>query len=158
MFKDRDLFLIGAGALLAVFCLLLPFAFAIKVVCGLTTFVVCMAAALMRFGPDRVPLEEWLKRKIGYHLRARKYTYQQPGYRPPPVERPQAALPSPPPQPKSARPDAAPVSFALEGDRLYHLAGAFLVVVGLYFIVWLSQGGAEAIARDLELILKGASP
>lgn len=157
MFKDRDLFLIGAGALLAVFCLLLPFAFAAKVTCGLVVFVLFMAAALMRFGPDRVPLEEWLKRKIGYHLRARKYTYQRPGYRPSPVERPQAP-PPPSPRPKPTLPDAAPVTFEIEGDRLYHLAGAFLVVVGLYFIAWLSQGGAAAIARDLDLILQGASP
>lgn len=160
MFKDRDLFILGAGTLLAVFCLMLPFSFAVKVFCGLTILVFFMAAALMRFGPDRVPVEEWLKRRIGYSLRARKYTYQQPGYTPTPVERPWA-----PQEPKKARPVqpaaaplVAPVTLALEGSKVYHLAGSFLVVVGIYFLVWLSQGGAAAIAWDLEMMLQGVLP
>lgn len=160
MFKDRDLFVLGAGTLLALFCLMLPFSFAVKVFCGLTVLIFFMAAALMRFGPDRVPVEEWLKRRIGYSLRARKYTYQQPGYGLPSVKHLQTPEESTKPTPAQpiAAPFVPPLTLALDGNRVYHLAASLLIVVGIYFLVWLSQGGAGAIASDLEIILRGVLP
>ena len=63
MFNDRDLGVLGAGALAAVLCLFLPFSFIGKVVTGFLVLVIFMVAALMRLGPDRVPLEVWLVRR-----------------------------------------------------------------------------------------------
>ena len=164
MFKDRDLFIIGLGALLAVFCLLLPFSFAVRVFAGFAVLIGFMVLALVRLGPDRVPAEEWLRRLLRYRLRARRYTYQRPGYRPPRVlpqaEPKPAPKPQPAPAPAPARnvPAAGPVGFAVEADRVYHLAGALLFVVAAYFLAWLVQGGAVQIAADLNLILKGVRP
>jgi len=158
MFKDRDLFVIGAGALLAIFCLLLPFSFALKVFLGLTTLILFMVLGLARFGGDRIPLEEWLKRRLFFKLRPRKHVYQQPGHElraTPPAREP---APEPEKQPSVASPAAAPVTFAFEGNRIYHLAGVFLAVVGVYFVTWLAQGGAAAIARDIDIILRGVFP
>ena len=50
MFNDRDLGILGAGALLAVLCLFLPFSFVGKVVVGFLVLVGFMALALLRAG------------------------------------------------------------------------------------------------------------
>ncbi len=80
MFNDRDLGILGAGALLAVVCLILPLPFVGKIVLGLFVLVGFIVLALLRLGPDRIPLEAWLLRRIRFRLQARRYTYQQPGY------------------------------------------------------------------------------
>src|SRR3990170_644067 len=77
MFNDRDLGILGAGALLAVLCLFLPLPFAGKVVIGFLVLVGFMALALLRFGPDRVPPEVWLARRFRYANQTRKYVNQQ---------------------------------------------------------------------------------
>jgi len=40
-----------------------------------------------------------------------------------------------------------PLSFALDEIGIYPLVTVLLAVSGLYFLVWLAQGGAEEIAR-----------
>lgn len=157
MFNDRDLAILGAGALLAVLCLLIPMPFAGKVVLGFTVLVGFMVAALLRLGPDRIPLEEWLWRRIRYRFQARRYTYQQP------IANPSTPLPPKPVQsnpPFQTRPVFAPVlsiqmPFSLAFDEMgfYPLVTALLAVLGVDFIVWLWQGGAVEIAALLQLIL-----
>ncbi|GAB4577509.1 MAG: hypothetical protein Fur0022_02400 [Anaerolineales bacterium] len=156
MFNDRDLAILGAGALLAVLCLLIPIPFAGKVVLGITVLVGFMFAALLRLGPDRIPLEEWLLRRIRYHFQARRYTYQQPLSRPSP--RPKAVPPEPQPQPKPAITPVLtvqiPFSLAFDEMGVYPLVTALLAVLGVDFIVWLWQGGAAEIATLLQIILQ----
>ena len=167
MFNDRDLGILGAGALLAVFCLVLPLSFAGKVALGLAVLSGSIVLALLRLGPDRIPVEEWLKRRIRFRLQARRYTYQQPGYaqrpRHPWWRRPQrdAQQPDPPhrqPIPVfSSSPQTIgvrPVDLALNEVGVYPLVTVFLAVVGIYLLVWLSQGGAGEIA----LLLGGFVP
>ena len=77
MFNDRDLGILGAGALLAVLCLFLPLSFTGKVVIGFLVLVGFMALALLRLGPDRVPPEVWLMRRFRYSMQTRQYVNQQ---------------------------------------------------------------------------------
>ena len=159
MFKDRDLAVIGAGAVLTILCLMLPFSFAGKVFAGVIVLGLAMVGALARFGPDRVNLEVSLIRVWRRRRSPTRFTFQRPGYKSPPVDASQAdAKPQVAPQPKHQAPVPAPaaafpIRFSLESDRLYSLAGVFLFVVAVYFLAWLAQGGAAAIGRDLQQIL-----
>lgn len=158
MFNDRDLAILGAGALLAVLCLLIPIPLAGKVVLGITVLVGFMFAALLRLGPDRIPLEEWLMRRIRYHFQARRYTYQQP------IAHPQHTPPSKPTQPDAPPPlqpaitpgfaVQIPFSLAFNEVGVYPLVTAFLAVLGVDFIAWLWQGGAAEIATLFQFILQ----
>lgn len=158
MFNDRDLAILGAGALLAVLCLLIPIPFAGKVVLGITVLVGFMFAALLRLGPDRIPLEEWLLRRLRYHFQARRYTYQQP------ITHPQNTPPSKPAQPDAPPPLqpvihpvlAVPIPVYLAFDEVggCPLVTALLAVLGVDFIVWLWQGGAAEIAALFQIILQ----
>jgi hypothetical protein len=165
MFNDRDLGILGAGALLAVLCLLLPLPFAGKVVTGAFVLVGFIVLALLRLGPDRIPPEEWLRRRIRFHLRARRYTYQQPGYSRPgrrgrvrlPLQRRRRSRPDPESQIVPLAPHASrfrPVGLALDEIEVYRLVTVLLGVVGIYAIVYLAQGGAEEIA----LLIGGLFP
>jgi len=153
MFKERDLVILGAGGLLAVFALFLPLSFGGKVAAGITVLIVFMALALLRLGPDRVPPEQYLLRRVRFALQPRKHTYhqEQPALSP-------AQLLHPPPPPaaeKSGRraepleAPARPASLAFDEVGVYPLASVFLAVVGAYFVAWLSQGGADEISRLL---------
>ena len=159
MFNDRDLGILGAGALLAVFCLILPLPFVGKVILGLSILVVFIILALLRLGPDRIPLEEWLRRRIRFRLQARRYTFQQPGYsqkdrwrlrkqhsrtddRKPDKHTPS----SKPTQVFRPMESSRPLSFALGEIGFYPLMTVLLAVIGIYFLVWLAQGGAEEVA------------
>jgi len=167
MFNDRDLGVLGAGALLAVLCLILPLSLVGKVVLGLFVLVGFIVLALLRLGPDRIPLEEWLLRRIRFRLQARRYTYQQPGYSHKRSwrfrrQRPQqkAWEPEPQPVPSTKNPTSTPVGsyhpvvLALDDVGIYPLVTVFLAVIGFYFLFWLVQGGAEEIA----LLIGGLSP
>jgi hypothetical protein len=160
MFNDRDLGILGAGALLAVFCLILPLPFLGKVILGLLVLVGFIVLALLRLGPDRIPLEAWLRRRIRFRLQARRYTFQQPGSaqknrwrlkkRGSQAEVQASEKPSSPPaQTPESRPIEGyhPLSFALDEIDIYPLVTVFLAVIGFYFLVWLAQGGGEEIAR-----------
>jgi hypothetical protein len=156
MFRDRDLFLLGAGALLSALCLLLPLPFAGKLIAGVATLVGFMTLALLRLGPDRVPLEVWLLRRLRFWLSPHRFVYQRPGWKTTfgrktsrPVADPEKAEAPAAPGPQPLRiPQAGlrPLALALPEDGLYPLVTVLLGVLGVYFLAWLSQGGAEEIA------------
>jgi len=168
MFKDRDIAILGAGALLAVLtALILPFSLAWKVIPSFLILFSFMLLALLRLGPDRVTLEEWIKRRIQYRLRARRYVYQQPKAPSPAVaSSPTGAsmLPEPPPSleelmpPRSPRRPAPPsparakpsVSLAFDEVGIYPLLTVFLAVVGVWFAIWVAQGGGVELSRIFE--------
>ena len=151
MFNDRDLGILGAGALLAVFCLILPLPFVGKIILGLSLLVGFIVLALLRLGPDRIPLEEWLRRRIRFRLQARRYTFQQPGYSLKDrwrwgQQRSQAEVREPDRHTSSSsqiqivsRPmeSPRPISFALDEIGIYPLVTVLLAVIGIYFLVWL---------------------
>ncbi len=150
MFNDRDLGILGAGALLAVLCLFLPFSFVGKVVVGFLVLVGFMALALLRLGPDRVPPEVWFMRRFRYAMQTRQYVNQQaPSRR---IDRAPAASPRPA-RPTSERnapafPSAAlrPLDLAWNEVGVYPLLTALLGVVGAYFVFWLAHGGADQLS------------
>lgn len=165
MFNNRDISILGGGALLAILCLFLPLPFAGKVVVGFLVLVGFMALALLRLGPDRVPPEVWLSRRFRYSMQTRRYVNQQAASRraesvqPPrqPVER--KAEPSLRPKAESApfeRPSPTPTAqphvilhpldLAWSEVGVYPLLTAFLGVVGAYFAFWLAQGGAQELS------------
>lgn len=157
MFNDRDLGILGAGALLAVLCLFLPLSFAGKVVIGFLVLIGFMALALLRLGPDRVPLEVWLTRRFRYSMQTRQYVNQQTATRKtesvqpsqkqkperPVKERPtfEQSAPS-----SSATPVVHPIDLAWNEVGVYPLLTALLGVVGVYFVVWLANGGAVELS------------
>ena len=143
MFNDRDLGILGGGALLAVLCLFLPLSFAGKIVVGFLVLVGFMVLALLRLGPDRVPPEVWLMRRVRYGMDVRKYVNQK---EPSSVglesgEKPARPVPAP-----AAIPQFQPLNLAWGEVGVYPLLTAFLGVVAVYFAFWLSRGGADQIA------------
>jgi hypothetical protein len=159
MFNDRDLIILGAGAFLAVLCLLLPLPFAGKIIFGFIVLVAFMALALIRMGPDRVTLEEWMRRRIRFSRRARRFTYhtapppQAPVSVVPVAQVQQTIKPSIPITPEPVQYPKLyplPVSFDLGKYSVYPLMTVFLIVVGIYFVVWLAQGGQQELAQLLE--------
>ena len=150
MFNDRDLGILGAGALLAVVCLFLPFSFVGKVVSGFLVLVGFMALALLRLGPDRVPPEVWMMRRFRYSMQTRQYVNQQTASRR--TEGVQGAHPSTerPTFERNAPAFTAnvlrPVDLAWTEVGVYPLLTALLGVVGVYFAFWLANGGAEELS------------
>ena len=153
MFNDRDLGILGAGALLAVLCLFLPLSFAGKVVIGFLVLIGFMALALLRLGPDRVPLEVWLTRRFRYSMQTRQYVNQQTATRK--TESVQSSQKQKPERPVKERqtiehsapsfsaPSVVhPIDLAWNEVGVYPLLTALLGVVGVYFAVWLANGGA----------------
>lgn len=159
MFNDRDLGILGAGALLAVLCLFLPLSFSGKVVIGFLVLVSFMALALLRLGPDRVPPEVWLMRRFRYSMQTRQYVNQQAATRKtegkpsPPKQQPQhptmereRPAPAPSYQPQMPQATMRPIDLAWNEVGVYPLLTALLGVVGIYFAVWLANGGAQELA------------
>ncbi len=157
MFNDRDLGILGAGALLAVLCLFLPLSFAGKVVIGFLVLIGFMALALLRLGPDRVPLEVWLTRRFRYSMQTRQYVNQQTATRK--TESVQSSQEQKPERPVkerptiehsapsfSATPVVHPIDLAWNEVGVYPLLTALLGVVGVYFAVWLANGGAVELS------------
>ncbi len=151
MFRDRDLFLLGAGALLSALCLLLPLPFAGKLVAGVLTLVGFMVLALLRLGPDRISIEEWLRRRLRFWFSPRRFVYHRPGWKLPARRTPtsEQAQAQAAPAFRSLRAPwtgLRPVALAFPESGIYPLVTVFLGVLGAYFIAWLAQGGAEEIA------------
>jgi hypothetical protein len=151
MFRDRDLFLLGAGALLSALCLLLPLPFAGKLLAGVATLIGFMALALLRLGPDRIPLEVWLLRRLRFWLSPRRFVYYRPGWKLPSrhvIDPGKAEIPATPgPRlPRIPQTGFRPLELAIPESGIYPLVTVLLVVLGLYFLAWLAQGGAEEIA------------
>ena len=156
MFNDRDLGILGAGALLAVLCLFLPLSFTGKVVIGFLVLVSFMALALLRLGPDRVPPEVWMMRRFRYSMQTRQYVNQQTASRKaeensqpkqktqrPTVER---ERPAPSYQPQMPQATMRPIDLAWNEVGVYPLLTVLLGVVGIYFAVWLANGGAQELS------------
>ena len=156
MFNDRDLGILGAGALLAILCLFLPFSFTGKVVIGFLVLVSFMALALLRLGPDRVPPEVWLMRRLRYSMQARQYVNQQTATRktegnssspwqktgrPLEHERPAPSYSS-----QNEVPVLRPLDLAWSEVGVYPLLSVLLGVVGIYFSAWLAKGGAQELS------------
>ena len=150
MFNDRDLGILGAGALLAVLCLFLPFSFAGKVVVGFLVLVGVHGAGLVAPRPDRVPPEVWLdaplslfdadpavcqpadatrRTESAQHLKHKNLNTQ-------PFER---EHPAPSFNAYTAQTIMRPVDLAWNEVGVYPLLTALLGVVGVYFAVWLAQ-------------------
>lgn len=157
MFNDRDLGILGAGALLAVLCLFLPLSFTARMVIGFLVLVSFMALALLRLGPDRVPPEVWLMRRFRYSMQTRQYVNQQAATRrtegdpSPPKQKAQRPTakherPAPARQPQTAHTALRPVDLAWNEVGVYPLLTVLLGVVGIYFTVWLATGGAQELA------------
>ena len=154
MFNNRDLGILGAGALLAVLCLFLPLSFTGKVVIGFLVLVGFMALALLRLGPDRVPPEVWLMRRFRYSMQTRQYVNQQAASKkteaaPSPkqkVERPSTRHEKPAPVLDSNTVNTRPIDLAWNEVGVYPLLTVLLGVVGIYFTVWLANGGAQELA------------
>jgi hypothetical protein len=146
MFNNRDLGILGGGALLAVLCLFLPLSFVGKVVIGFLVLVAFMALALLRLGPDRVPPETWLKRRFRYAWQTRQYVNQQTETR---RSQDSDATTRKPKQKHPAfdtQTVLMPIHFAWDEVGIYPLLTALLGVVGTYFSVWLANGGAEELS------------
>ena len=154
MFNDRDLGILGAGALLAVLCLFLPFSFAGKVVIGFLVLVGFMALALLRLGPDRVPPEVWIARRFRYSMQTRQYVNQQTASRktesagPSQKQRPERhSIEREQPAPSfSTQTVMRPLDLAWDEVGVYPILTALLGVVGVYFVVWLANGGAQELS------------
>ncbi|GJQ37471.1 MAG: hypothetical protein HS100_12645 [Anaerolineales bacterium] len=157
MFNNRDLGILGTGALLAVLCLFLPLSFTGKVVIGFLVLVGFMALALLRLGPDRVPPEVWLMRRFRYSMQTRQYVNQQAasckaeGNPPPPKQKTQQHTmeperPAPSYQPPMQQATMRPIDLAWNEVGVYPLMTVLLGVVGIYFTVWLANGGAQELS------------
>ncbi len=146
MFNNRDLGILGSGALLAVLCLFLPLSFVGKVVIGFLVLVGFMALALLRLGPDRVPPEIWLKRRFRYAWQTRQYVNQQTETRR--SQEKDTVNKKPKPKKPAFDPQVIlmPINFAWDEVGIYPLLTALLGVVGVYFSVWLANGGAEELS------------
>jgi len=173
--KDRDLFIIGAGAFLTVLCLLFQWPFVIRIVLGLLVLVMSMIVGIGRFGTDKEPLEKYLGRRLGDLTKLKKYTYQDDQdlgesvasqgrvFGPPvpsksslvgdvssalekPIRSPSNSARSAPAIPNVALLGRS-ITFDCEEIGIYRLVTIWLIVVGIYFVYWLAKGGTEQIGQ-----------
>lgn len=142
LFNNRDLGILVAGAIGAVLALLLPLPLWGSMAVGVCVLVAGMLFALLRVGPDKVTLEQWLKRRLRFTFKPRRYVYHHERPETPQVPEQQSA-PEPEPQP------ATPLVLDLEDVGVELLATVAMGVFGFYTVVWLQQGGAEEIAHFL---------
>ena len=178
MINDRDLGIIGAGSFLTVLCLLFKWPFVARVVVGLLVLVTFMIVALLRLGPDREPIEVHLIRLLNNLRSPRKFILgggqassktvlpprAQAGVPSAPVQAAAVNLHPPVPQVSISMESAAgapgaailmkPVTFAWEEVGIYRLVSVLLAVVGIYFIFWLVQGGAQQIGTWMRTMFK----
>ncbi len=137
MFNDRDLTIMGIGAIAAVICLLIPsLGLVLKGVIAFVVLIFFMALALVRMGPDRVPMEVFLKRRIKFATQVRRYTYHGDHQ----LEKPSPIAVARPVQ------QFRPIALQLDGSNIYWAVTIWLGVIGLYFVIWLQNGGAEEIS------------
>jgi hypothetical protein len=142
MFNDRDLSILGAGAVAAILCLMLPWTFAIKVAVAVMVLIIAMALAFARMGADRLTLEQYLKRQLIFRFQPRKYSYF-------PKEKgtvrdvPTAASE----RHSAAHLSLSPLTINFNDQGLYWLMTVWLVVIGVYVLYWAQfQGGLDQAA------------
>lgn len=140
---------------MAVLCLLVPLPFVGKVILGFTVLVGFMFVALLRLGPDRIPFETWLWRRIRYRFQARRYTYHRPMHTLTSAAVPITPSANEPTNPPSTpiRVFSLPIHLAFTEVGITPLFTAFLTVVGVDFLVWLAQGGAAELATIFQNLL-----
>ncbi len=145
MFNDRDLGILGAGALGAILCLMLPWSFGVKVTVAVLILVIFMALAFVRLGGDRLTLEQYLRRQLVFAFHPRRYSYF-----------PKAAKSNAPkPEVESVRPAINPIAFKLDDTGLYWLMTIWLVVIGAYVVYWAAfLDGAKDAAFWVEQIIR----
>jgi len=131
MFNDRDLSILGAGAVGAILCLMLPWTFAVKVAVAVVILVIAMALAFARMGADRLTLEQYLKRQLVFRFQPRKYSYF-------PKEKVTArGVPTPVTQRQAAvRPSFGPLTLDFTEKGLYWLMTVWLIVISVYVLYW----------------------
>ena len=142
MFNDRDLSILGAGAVAAILCLMLPWTFAVKVAVAVVILIVAMALAFARMGADRLTLEQYLKRQLIFRFQPRKYSYFQ-------KEKASArgTLAAVAPRETAARPSFGPLTLDFTEKGLYWLMTLWLIVVGAYVMYWAQfLGGLDQAA------------
>ena len=130
MFNDRDLTILGAGALGAILCLMLPWTFAAKVVVAVLVLTVAMALAFARFGLDRLTLEQYLKRQLVFAFQPRRYSYFN--------KSKAVAVNKTAAQPVTniSAPQVRPLSFNLDDKGMYWLMLVWMIVIGAYVLYW----------------------
>ena len=147
MFNDRDLGVLGGGALGAILCLMLPWSFAAKVTVAVVLLVISMALAFARFGPDRLTLEQYLKRQLIFRFQPRRYSYFKKG---------EPNQTSTIPLLRDARrPVIGPITFRMDETGLYWLMTAWLAVIGSYVVYWAQYlGGMKQAAFWIQQTFK----
>ena len=148
MFNDRDLSILGAGAVAAILCLMLPWTFAVKVAIAVVILVIAMALAFARLGADRLTLEQYLKRQLIFRFQPRKYSYFQKEKSP--ARSAQATV-----QQRAVRPSFGPLTLDFTGKGLYWLMTVWLTVIGAYVLYWAHfTGGLEKAAFWIQHSIK----
>lgn len=130
MFNDRDLSILGAGAVVAILCLMLPWTFAVKVAVAVVILVIAMALAFARTGADRLTLEQYLKRQLVFRYQPRKYSYFQK------EKVPARGVPAVMPRQPAVRPSFGPLALDFTEKGLYWLMTIWLIVIGAYVLYW----------------------
>lgn len=131
MFNDRDLSILGAGAVVAILCLMLPWTFAVKVAVAVMVLIVAMALAFARMGADRLTLEQYLKRQLVFRFQPRKYSYF------PKEKVPARDVPAVVTQQQAAvHSSFGPLTLDLTEKGLYWLMTVWLIVISAYVLYW----------------------
>jgi len=130
MFNDRDLSILGVGAVAAILCLMLPWTFAVKVAVAVMILVVAMALAFARMGADRLTLEQYLKRQLVFRFQPRKYSYFQK------EKIPARGVPTVMPRQPAVRSSFGPLTLDFTEKGLYWLMTMWLIVIGVYVLYW----------------------
>jgi hypothetical protein len=141
MFNDRDLSILGAGAVGAILCLMLPWTFALKVAIAVVILITAMALAFARMGADRLTLEQYLKRQLVFRYQPRKYSYFQK------EKNPARSAPAISRQQHAVRPSFGPLTLDFTEKGLYWLMTVWLIVIGAYVLYWAQfLGGLDQAA------------
>jgi len=130
MFNDRDLSILGAGAVSAILCLMLPWTFALKVAVAVVILVIAMALAFARMGADRLTLEQYLKRQLIFRFQPRKYSYF------PKEKVPAGDVLAVMPRQTANRPSLGPLTLDFTEKGLYWLMTIWLIVISVYVLYW----------------------
>lgn len=147
MFNDRDLGILGAGALGAILCLMLPWSFGVKVTVAVLVLVIFMALAFIRLGGDRLTLEQYLKRQLIFAFQPRRYSYFSKAAK----NRVSSAKNGI----ESSRPAIRPIAFQLNDAGWYWLMTVWLVVLGASVLYWAYfLDGAKEAAFWVEQIIQ----